>query len=322
MDINAIIPASGRLIAENGTVVNIVDILNTLGVAPASDQRLDIEAYAARSGRILGEDGQMYNLVDLLAALAGGGGGGGGNMPEPPADGVPRARQRNSGQTLGAWVDLPRDDTSLPIYYTSDLIDGMYVIDDVNFPNPIPHGYTFIMVPHAHNATPFPSLEIHNNANSRAGLMNSIDTGGFAGIDRPLYFERPKAYVVTANNNDGDFVWTTGHRTMSLTTVTNTQYVQGIPIILTRHGRICTVSCMQRTTFHLPLTRTLFTLPSGFRPASNVPLTLFDHDHLDDLYGSTAERYYATILPDGRFVFLQHDTIVWLRPFTILFSLD
>jgi len=71
------IPASGRILAEDGTTVNIVDILNAAGnVPPISNQTQNINAYAPRSGRVLGEDGKMYNLIDLLRAYVSGGTGG------------------------------------------------------------------------------------------------------------------------------------------------------------------------------------------------------------------------------------------------------
>jgi len=75
MDINQMTPATGRTLAEDGSVVNIVDILNTSGIAPVDDTVYDIEQYSPRSGRILGEDGKAYNLVELLENSGGGGGG-------------------------------------------------------------------------------------------------------------------------------------------------------------------------------------------------------------------------------------------------------
>jgi hypothetical protein len=76
MEINSIIPASGRMIDEDGSIINIVDILSHDGnVPPVSDRVFDIEAYAPRTGRVLGEDGKMYNLVDILREVAANGGG-------------------------------------------------------------------------------------------------------------------------------------------------------------------------------------------------------------------------------------------------------
>jgi len=67
-------PASGRILAEDGSTVNIVDLLGA--AAPVSDTVHDIEAYSPRSGRVIGEDGKLYNIVDLLAGVGGNGGGG------------------------------------------------------------------------------------------------------------------------------------------------------------------------------------------------------------------------------------------------------
>jgi len=76
MNINEIIPASGRMLAEDGSVINIVDILNAGGgVSPVSSTVYDINVYAPRTGRVVGEDGKAYNLVDLLSAISGGGDG-------------------------------------------------------------------------------------------------------------------------------------------------------------------------------------------------------------------------------------------------------
>jgi len=71
MDINSMSPASGRILDENGNVVNIVDLLNS-GATPVSDDVYDIDAYSPRSGRIIGEDGKLYNIVDLLSGSGGG----------------------------------------------------------------------------------------------------------------------------------------------------------------------------------------------------------------------------------------------------------
>ena len=73
MDINSMTPATGRIIAEDGSIKNVVDILGA-GVAPVSDTIHDIDQHSPRSGRVIGEDGKLYNLVDLLQNGGGGGG--------------------------------------------------------------------------------------------------------------------------------------------------------------------------------------------------------------------------------------------------------
>lgn len=64
---------SGNLIAEDGSVKNIVTLLG--GGDPVTGKSHDIAKYAPQSGRVLGEDGQVYNLVDLLRNVGAGGGG-------------------------------------------------------------------------------------------------------------------------------------------------------------------------------------------------------------------------------------------------------
>lgn len=64
---------SGNLIAEDGSVKNIVTLLG--GGDPVTGKSHDIAKYAPQSGRVLGEDGQVYNLVDLLQSIGGGSGG-------------------------------------------------------------------------------------------------------------------------------------------------------------------------------------------------------------------------------------------------------
>jgi len=71
-------PTSGRIIAEDGSTKNIVDLLG--GGSPVSNAVYDINQYSPRSGRVIGEDGKLYNLVDLLGN--GGGSGGVGGKPQ------------------------------------------------------------------------------------------------------------------------------------------------------------------------------------------------------------------------------------------------
>ena len=98
MDINSMSPATGRILAEDGKAVNIVDLLNASGsVAPVSDIVHDINQYSPRSGRVIGEDGKLYNIVDLLEN----GGGGGG---EPYAFIPDRANRVAVLNTDGTWT--------------------------------------------------------------------------------------------------------------------------------------------------------------------------------------------------------------------------
>ena len=72
-------PRSGRMIKEDGTVVNIADLL--AGDAGAvSESTYNIDSFSAQSGRMIREDGSIINIADLIASgqIPGGGGGGGG----------------------------------------------------------------------------------------------------------------------------------------------------------------------------------------------------------------------------------------------------
>lgn len=67
---------SGRMIKEDGTVVNIADLL--AGDQPeVSKVKENISSYQPRSGRMIREDGSIINIADLIASGQTGGGGGG-----------------------------------------------------------------------------------------------------------------------------------------------------------------------------------------------------------------------------------------------------
>lgn len=69
---------SGRMVKEDGTVVNIADLL--AGDAEAvSESTYNIDSFSAMSGRMIREDGSIINIADLIAdgKIPGGGGGGG-----------------------------------------------------------------------------------------------------------------------------------------------------------------------------------------------------------------------------------------------------
>lgn len=77
MEITNYSPKSGRMIKEDGTVVNIADLL--AGEADAvSESTYNIDSFSAQSGRMIREDGSIINIADLIASGQIGGGGGGG----------------------------------------------------------------------------------------------------------------------------------------------------------------------------------------------------------------------------------------------------
>lgn len=66
---------SGRMIKEDGTVVNIADLL--AGEADAvSESAYNINSFSAMSGRMIREDGSAINIADEIANGNIGGGGG------------------------------------------------------------------------------------------------------------------------------------------------------------------------------------------------------------------------------------------------------
>ena len=75
MDIQFLTPRSGRMIKEDGTIINIADILagdaDSVGKAP-------VNSYSAASGRMIREDGTVINIADEIANGNIGGEGGGG----------------------------------------------------------------------------------------------------------------------------------------------------------------------------------------------------------------------------------------------------
>lgn len=75
MDIQFLTPRSGRMIKEDGTIINIADAL--AGDA-ASVGKAPINSYSAASGRMIREDGSVINIADEIANGNIGGVGGGG----------------------------------------------------------------------------------------------------------------------------------------------------------------------------------------------------------------------------------------------------
>lgn len=58
-------PVTGRILDENGNVINLVGILGD-GVVPVNDDVYNIGLYEPSSGRVIGENGRVYSLVELL----------------------------------------------------------------------------------------------------------------------------------------------------------------------------------------------------------------------------------------------------------------
>lgn len=75
-DVNKYMPCSGRMLKEDGSTVNIADIL---GGEPTGETA-DIEKYMPMTGRFIRENGEVVNIAGNITA-----GGGGGTTPQPPA---------------------------------------------------------------------------------------------------------------------------------------------------------------------------------------------------------------------------------------------
>lgn len=101
--------ASGRMIKEDGTTVNIADVLAP-NAEPVSQSKYDINSFSARSGRLIREDGSIINIANLLKEWidSGGSGGGGGSYTLPQATesilGGIKAKQRTT-ETAEAAID-------------------------------------------------------------------------------------------------------------------------------------------------------------------------------------------------------------------------
>ena len=98
MDTQFMAPRSGRMIKEDGTIINIADILagdaDSVGKAP-------INSYSAASGRMIREDGSVINIAD---EIANGNIGGGGATPEQIQQAVDAYLEENPVQP-GATVE-------------------------------------------------------------------------------------------------------------------------------------------------------------------------------------------------------------------------
>ena len=74
-DINKYMPCSGRMLKEDGSTVNIADILD----GEPTGETADIEQFMPMTGRFIKENGEIVNIAGNITA-----GGGGGTTPQPP----------------------------------------------------------------------------------------------------------------------------------------------------------------------------------------------------------------------------------------------
>ena len=70
-------PQTGRMVKENGTTVNLADLIG----GTDTGEKVNIDMMAPKSGRFVKEDGSIVNIADVIEEfLAGGGSGSGGTV--------------------------------------------------------------------------------------------------------------------------------------------------------------------------------------------------------------------------------------------------
>ena len=107
MNINQYSPQSGRFLKEDGTYVNIADVLG----GTETGQTADIEKYAPHTGRFIKEDGTVINIAESIGS---GGGGGSGSSD----DSAPPIVETYNGQTIQCSMSADRPIKGLNLYAT------------------------------------------------------------------------------------------------------------------------------------------------------------------------------------------------------------
>lgn len=109
MNIAQYSPQSGRFLKEDGTYINIADVLG----GTETGQIADIEKHAAHSGRFIKEDGTVINIAESIGS---GGGGGGGSSD----DSAPPIIETYNGQTIQCSMSADRPFKGLNLYATCE----------------------------------------------------------------------------------------------------------------------------------------------------------------------------------------------------------
>lgn len=104
---------SGRMVKEDGTVVNIADLL--AGDAEAvSESTYNIDSFSAMSGRMIREDGSVINIADEIANGNIGGGGGTGTTNYNNLSNKPKINGVElSGNKTSADLDISAETTQV-----------------------------------------------------------------------------------------------------------------------------------------------------------------------------------------------------------------
>ena len=110
MNIDQYSPQSGRFLKEDGTYVNIADVLG----GTETGQTADIEKYTPHTGRFIKEDGTVINIAENIGS--GGGGSGGGSSD----DSAPPIVEEYNGQVIQSFISADRPLKGLNLYATTE----------------------------------------------------------------------------------------------------------------------------------------------------------------------------------------------------------
>lgn len=110
MNIDQYSPQSGRFLKEDGSYVNIADVLG----GTETGQMADIEKYTPHTGRFIKEDGTVTNIAENIGS--GGGGSGSGSSD----DSAPPIIETYNGQTIQCFMSADRPIKGLNLYATCE----------------------------------------------------------------------------------------------------------------------------------------------------------------------------------------------------------
>lgn len=107
MNIDQYSPQSGRFLKEDGSYVNIADVLG----GTETGKTADIEKYAPHTGRFIKEDGTVINIAESI-------GSGGGSDSGSSDDSAPPIIETYNGQVIQSFISADRPLQGLNLYAT------------------------------------------------------------------------------------------------------------------------------------------------------------------------------------------------------------
>lgn len=110
MNIDQYSPQSGRFLKEDGSYVNIADVLG----GTETGQTADIEKYTPHTGRFIKEDGIVINIAESI------GSGGGGSDSGSSDDSAPPITEIYNGQVIQCSMSADRPIKGLNLYATCE----------------------------------------------------------------------------------------------------------------------------------------------------------------------------------------------------------